>query len=123
MPLTCTCGNDYGDSDWYFQVDDDLSTLQTKRSRRCRSCNVKIKPGDVCLALTRTREPNSDIEERIYGDDWESVPMSTWYQCESCGEQYLNLHALGYCIQPDDHVPSLLKEYHELSGFKKSATG
>ena len=119
MGLNCECHNDDYDAAWYFQVDDDFSILKTKRSRRCRSCNVVIRPGDTCLHFRRTRAPETDIEERIYGDDWEAVPLAAWYQCEKCGEQYLNLHDKGYCIQPDDNVFSLLKEYHELTGFKR----
>jgi len=117
MPLNCSCGEAY-DCDWYYQPSEDFSVLDTKRSRRCRSCNTLIKPGSDCLSFIRTREPLNDIEEEIYGSGWDSVPLATWYQCLKCGEMYLNLHALGYCIEPDENIFALLKEYHELTGFK-----
>jgi hypothetical protein len=38
--------------------------------------------------------------------------------CERCGEIYLNLNALGYCMVPTDEMTEALREYHEISGFQ-----
>ena len=56
----------------------------------------------------------SDIEERIYGDEKE---LASWYLCGDCGERYLNLQALGYCISLDDNMQELLEEYWSETGF------
>jgi hypothetical protein len=34
--------------------------------------------------------------------------------CEECGEIFLNLDALGYCLFIGDHMQGLLKDYQEM---------
>lgn len=113
MSLSCSCPEWEGDG-WYWQFtlpkDENqiYSKLQTKRSRKCCSCGGRIAVGDDCLEFTRFRAANSDIEERIIGDE---VPLASWFMCEKCGEIFLNLDALGYCFNIDDKMSDLLEEY------------
>lgn len=67
------------------------------------------------MKFVRWRYPKNEIEDRIYGDGAE-IPMSPYWMCEACGDQYFNLTALGFCVVPDDNMFELLKEYVEEYG-------
>lgn len=120
MPLSCTC-YDNDDADWYWWKPDDFSKFNASKRKRCCSCNALISIGDDCLEFTRTRLPKNDIEERIYGDGIEAVPLSPWYMCESCGEQYLNLTEYGYCVDINDNMHDLLAEHRNMHGIAVEA--
>ncbi len=117
--LSCDCPS-YNESDWYYLAATDFSVLETKRGRRCRSCNCLIAVGSCCLIFDRERWAADDIEFKIYGDD--PIEMAPWYHCEKCGEIFLNLEAAGYCLNPSDNMAAALKEYWELTGFNKEQT-
>lgn len=117
MSLSCTCDYmDIDDPDWWFYEPNDFSIFQKKRRKRCNSCGRLIDIGSPCLEFLRDRPPCTDIEEMIVGDD---VPIASLYFCEWCGEQYFNLSDLGYCLTPEDDMIKCLKEYYELTGFRK----
>jgi len=69
---------------------------------------------NICLKFDCFREPNCDYEESRFGDE---VPMAYKYMCESCGEIFLNLADLGYCITLGDNMRDLLMDYWDLTGF------
>jgi len=110
MSLSCSCDYDY---DWFYEADDDFSTLETKRSRKCASCEKSIQPGETVLACACYRLARCEYEERRFGDE---VPMAPKYYCEACGEIYFNLSALGYCFSMSD-LRERLQEYWEMTGF------
>lgn len=109
MPLSCDCGEWDGEGVGYL-TPDDFKHLIAKRSRRCKSCNAKIKPGQTCLEFERFHYPQDDIEERIYGDG-EEIPNASWHLCVPCGEIFFNLDDLGFCVNPDENMEALLYEY------------
>lgn len=111
MPLTCDCDYD-GDFAWYYG-NGNFGTLTTKRSRKCRSCSKRISVGEPVMEFDRWRQPENDIEERIYGDDGE-MPLASYYLCEPCSDLYSSLEELGYCVSPDEDQRALVKEYAEL---------
>jgi len=112
--LSCSC--DFtGGGQWYYYPPDDLTIFDQKRRKRCCSCRELIAIGSQCMKFSRCREPRSDIEEEIYGDE---VKLASWYLCESCSEIYLNLTAFGYCYYPGDDLRENLRDYWELTGFK-----
>jgi hypothetical protein len=111
MPLSCKCGDWEGEGSGYWKPEA-FTTLGTKRSRRCKSCKEKISPGDQCLEFQRFHYPADDVEIRIWGDNGEvEIPDSSWFLCESCGEIYINLEDLGFCVAPDENMDDLLSEY------------
>lgn len=118
MSLTCDHDADYGDYSWFYFTPDDFTQLATKRGRRCSSCGSLIKVGETVLSHQCFRHPQSDIEERIHGDE---VPMATKHLCESCGDLAMNLRDLGYCVSPDDDVRELVKEYAEMTQQERKA--
>ena len=131
MSLSCYCYYDYeydlGDWTYSFSSDEDFIRLDTSRAKRCCSCGKLIRVGDVCIKYQRYRYPYSEIEARIkLGTDIETVfndepriRIADHYHCEWCGEIYLNLIDLGYeCLSPSEDMRTILKEYHELSGFE-----
>jgi hypothetical protein len=61
------------------------------------------------------RGPSSEIEVNILGEDAE-IMIAPWHHCEKCGEQFLNLTALGYCVTPSDNMMDLLAEYRDEHG-------
>jgi len=108
VPLTCYCGDD---SDWYYD-DDDFVVLETKRGRRCASCGTWIRPGETALRFSCWRDPRSDYEWDRFGEE---VAMADKFMCEPCGDQYMNLTALGFCITLGlDNMMDLLQEYREV---------
>lgn len=110
-PLSCDCGyDDDGLFDWFYTAPNNFEPLRTIRRRRCKSCNKFIDLGELCLAFHRNREPNCDIEEAIYGEG-PDVPLATWYLCETCGEIYLNLADLGFCMEVDDDMRVCMSDY------------
>lgn len=115
MGLECGCG-DYewdGESEMYY-IPDDFTTMPRKRAVRCKSCKELIRTGDECTVFERLRGASSEIEERIYGEE---VQLAPWWHCAKCGEIYMNLHAYGYCVHPDENMPALLKAHWEITGF------
>jgi hypothetical protein len=66
------------------------------------------------LEFERFHYPQNDIELKINNwDDSAEIPNAYWYLCESCGEIFLNLNDLGFCVRPDENMNNLLKEYQE----------
>ena len=118
MGLTCSC-NEWEGEGWFWICDEKFTTLKTKKRKRCSSCKSLIDIDTECIEFDRYRGPVSDVEERIYGEDGQ-IKIAPWYMCEKCGEQYLNLSAAGFCINlGEDNMLDLLKEYQEMTGFKK----
>jgi hypothetical protein len=118
MSLSCSCDFDQDQDDfeeWYYYPDD-FTTLNRKRRKRCKSCDELIDIGACCIEFERCRRPLSDIEERISGD---IVQIAPYYHCEKCAEIAMNLIELKYCVNPEDNMNELLKEYHEMTGFKR----
>lgn len=107
MGLSCDCG-DYDGDEWWW-CPNAYSTLDTKRRRRCVSCDDLIAVGAIVAKFTRGRVPNSLIEERIHGE--EEVPLAPWFMCERCADLYFSLSDLGYCVSPMDDMRDLVKEY------------
>jgi len=126
--LSCDCDYDcdYEFGDWVYWYEDssaDFEKLKTSRRKRCCSCGDLINIGSLCLIHARCRYPYNETEARIIGADPDCneeppIRIADHYHCEKCGEIYLNLTALEYCFSPNESMPELLKQYHELSGFK-----
>ena len=117
--MNCTIGyhSDYNGDGWYFYPPKDYSKLETKTRKRCCSCNAQIDIGSIVLKFERAREPLSDIEENIYGDE---VFLAPYYFCEKCSDIYFNLEDLGYKVALMDMREALL-EYKDLHRFIKES--
>ena len=116
MSLSCSCQEWDGEGVAVYSPED-FQKFDLKRRKRCCSCGKLIAIGSDTLEFKRVRGPLSDVEERIYGDDAEISLASKW-MCDGCGEIYLNLDALDFCIDIAENMEDLLKEYHEMTGFK-----
>lgn len=110
MSLSCTCG-DYRDDGQWYEVTEEYSPLKTSKRKRCCSCRGLMDVGAPVLSFFRWRNCRDDIEESIHGDE---VPLAPFYMCESCGDQFMNLEALGYCIDITQNMFDLLAEYAEM---------
>ena len=111
--LSCSCKND---SSWWYELPDDFTKLETKKRKRCSSCNELIDIGTEVVRIDRWREALTDIEERICGQEVHLAPI---FQCVKCGEIFLNLTAYGYCVNPMDQMSELLEEHKDYTGFYK----
>lgn len=112
--LSCSC--DFDDYDWWYIGTDELSTLDTKRSKRCQSCKKLIPVESTVIKFHCFRSPRSDYEERRFGVE---IPLADKYYCESCAEIYLNLSQVFECITMGD-MREALREYWEMTGFDPS---
>jgi hypothetical protein len=120
MGLSCSCGEWEGDG-WFYELrKDDFVKLDSNRARRCKSCNELIDVGDECLKFRRFRATNTDIEIKIFGEAG-LVELAPWYHCATCGEQYLNLDALGYCLNISENMLELLAEHRAMHGIVLAA--
>jgi len=112
--LSCNCG--YGDFEWWYErPPEDFTKFTRGRRKRCISCGKLINIGTDCLRFDCYRSAYSHIEENIYGD---VVPIADKFMCEKCGEIFLNLSALGYCLTIGHHIREDLEDYWDLTGFK-----
>ena len=115
MSLTCMC--EYDGDGWYYHPPKDFTVLESSRSKRCCSCKKKLYNKDLVLVFDRYRGPKDEIEERINGD---AVPLADWHMCEECGEIFLNLNDLGYCLMLGERsMQRYLNDYHKITGFIK----
>lgn len=113
----CSCHEwerDYGSWAWFPPDPKDFTRFSEKRRRRCENCNELVNIGAPCLEFPRLRAPRDEIEERIKGEE---IPYHELLLCEKCGEIWLNLDALGYCVEPWD-LEDQLAEYHEETGWE-----
>lgn len=114
--ISCACLDAPPDNpgDRWFYPPNDYTTFDLPRRRRCCSCKRLINRGEDCLRMDRDRNAWSDIEAKIKGEEIAIAPL---WMCEGCGEIFLNLTAVGYCVQIGPMVEALA-EYHEMTGFK-----
>lgn len=118
MSLSCWCG-DGSDSEWFFYEPDEgkeFASLKASRAKRCGCCKALIKVGKECMTFACFRFPRCDYEEGRWGEDGE-IPMADKHLCGECGEIYLNLRVLGYCVSIDKSLKEDLAEYWDLTGF------
>jgi len=110
MSLSCSCDYDPepGMIIWYSP--NDYSLLTTTKRKRCCSCNELIDKGSISTSFERYKIPDSEIEESIYGEGGE-IPMASKYMCERCSDLYFSINELGFCINLDDDMRDLVKEY------------
>lgn len=116
--LSCAC-DDYN-HDWYYYPPEDFTKFEASRRKRCISCGVLINHKSACLEFSCWRTPYSYIEENIYGDE---VPLANKYMCETCGEIFLNLESIGYCITLGGNMKEDLRDYWDLTGFSPKKDG
>jgi hypothetical protein len=117
MSLSCSCEVD--GAEWYYESQEDFRVLQTKRSRKCCSCNSKIEVGQDSLRFHRYRDPSDRcdyIEESIYGDQ---VPLASWYMCETCGGLYFAVQDLNMCCDISENIAQQIKQYRATEEYYK----
>lgn len=126
MTLSCSCDYEPEPGMWLYMGELPwFAPFDATRRKRCCSCGELIEIGSLCVRHPRYRYPYNDIEAAIVGADPDmneepSIPMADHYQCEQCGEIWLNLTAIGYeCLSPSESMADSLKEYHKLTGFKR----
>ena len=117
--MNCGCNYDF-EAQWYFEEPDSYSVMPVRKRRvRCSSCKKLIEPGSTVNAYDRSRSPKDDIEIRIYGEDWDSVPLSPMYHCEECADLYWSLADLGYCVSITEPLKNQVAEFNALKAERK----
>jgi hypothetical protein len=111
MGLSCDCDYDY-DSDWYYFIPKWFTC--SINHQKCCSCKKDILAGTELLEFEI--EGYNEITDEL-------INLSSKYMCEKCGEIFLNLDALDYCIMLGDNMHELLKEYQKITKFKESGYG
>jgi len=111
MTLSCSCDFEPDDSyDWFWVGHSDFISLESKRRKRCCSCESPIDVGSDIIKFYRFRTARNDIEERIYG---EFVPLASHFMCEGCAGLYLALEELGYdCLDISKPMREYIEEYN-----------
>ena len=132
--LSCSCDwdNDQDPGNWhyclYYLDSYKFRPLETNRRVRCCSCRALIDIGALCVRHRRHRYPWDEIESRIKCRcdledvfcDPPTISIANHYQCERCGEIWLNLQSLGFeCLSPNENMADALAEYHDLAGWKR----
>ena len=135
MSLSCEC-ECYDDCGQYYEAPKDFTPMTTP-NKKCISCNSVINLGspaldflqyetcyddDVCIDCKKESAACENCEENGGCID-NKRDLGTDYMCEDCGEIYLNLSVIGYCIPIwDQSMQDFLAEYHQLTGFVKPST-
>ena len=110
MPLYCG-EPDIESCEWFYIEPEDFTTLQTKRRKRCCSCNSLININDVTLRFHRFRYPTDwEVNVNMHSEDTE-INIADYHMCEGCGDQYFNLSELGFCTGITDNIFDLLEDY------------
>ena len=125
MGLSCSCPeSDFDPGDWFYLKVSDYAPLKTKRGRRCCSCKEIIPVGALCSEIPRMKVPETEIEEKIYGEfeGDNGVPLAPKYLCERCADLLFSLTELGYCEQPWEDQRELVREYAEMHADFKPGT-
>ena len=119
MSLSCSCSEWDGDG-WWYETPEEYAPLATKRARKCCSCEARIAVGDLSMRFPRFCNTDEDsVSYRINGD---TMQLATWYMCEGCADQYLNLTALGFCITLGaDNMMDLIREYADMNRRTREA--
>ena len=114
--LSCDCSDEWSGEGWCWFVPYDFTIYNKKRGKRCCSCKkIIIHKDDTCVEFTRMREPYTEIEEKISGEE---IDIASLFMCERCGEIFLNLTEIGYCLDiTGDSMETNLKKYWDLTGF------
>lgn len=116
MSLSCHCDGDY---EWYYTPADTYAPLATKRSRKCCSCGNRINVGDISVMFQRFYYAEwGTVAAKIHGEGSE-VYMAPHYMCERCGDLYYSLDELGFCININDDMRDLVREYAEMSAARR----
>ena len=118
VSLSCEC-SDWDGEGWAYWKSSDFIEFKRNRRKRCCSCKEMIEIGSLCVEFERFRLPISEVEERIVGGEDVGVPLASYLMCEKCGEIFMNLDYLGYCIDITENMNDYLERYHEFTGFKK----
>jgi len=109
-----SCGCDFeGDLDLpFYYIPNDFQTCKSFKKVRCVSCKKPLKRFDLSVKFSWFLLKGAD-----YDDDYKINGVD--YMCEDCGEKYLNLTALDFCIQvgPGISMDDYMAEYHEITGF------
>jgi hypothetical protein len=112
--LSCSCDDD---ADWYYDDQQEVAPLSTKRMRRCCSCKDRIAVGDESRPFVRWRNVSDyrdpEVVVRIYGDGGE-MPLPTWYLCDRCAGLYESLDSLGFCNLLGQNLVRLCREYAQM---------
>ncbi len=119
MSLSCSCDFDKDDHESWYYFPTNFTTLTTTKRKRCKSCDDLIDKGSVVVEFENWRHPTDEIEERCKGEE---IQIASFFMCEKCGEIFLNLSALGFCMDLDySTMQRCLADYHQMTGFKQSA--
>jgi hypothetical protein len=111
MTLSCWCPDEA--PTWQYELPDGYTPFPTLMRRKRCSCGKLINPGELAARFFRTRQPQTEIEYKIYGEYGE-VEISALWLCERCADIFFSLHELGYdCVAPDEKMLDLLEEYKD----------
>jgi len=106
--LSCSCEFEPEVDEPYYWNPSDFTTFKKLRRKRCVSCKELIQQQAVCLEF---RWEKTDY-------DGNEIQLASKFMCEECGEKFLNLTALGYCIDLGASMEYHMQEYRALTGFK-----
>ena len=119
MGLACDCGDFDGDG-FFYEGPSDYEDMPPGRARKRRfSCRTLIDPGAVTTRFKRWRQPNTLIEEKIWGTD---VNLADWWLCEECSDLYFSLTELGFCLTiGDQSMKEMVAEYAAMAKEEAAA--
>lgn len=120
VELDCECGDPY-DCEWYFLSPDkgeEFEPFQESEPCKCGSCKRYIQIGEDCIKFPCYNANECAVDENGEELDEDRLEFIS-YLCSDCGEQWLNLTDIGYCIPINENVMDYLREYQRITGFIK----
>ena len=107
--ISCGCDFDAWEADAWWYTPTHVSPLGTQRSRKCCGCGHRISVGKMAAKFPRYRPANSDIEERINGDE---VAIAPYWMCHDCFSIFLALERVNVCLSLTSDMRSDLEDFH-----------
>lgn len=108
MTLSCNCDFEYDGVGWYWDHKVLIEMPVLQRRKRCGCCKELINMGEEVFRFRRVRWPNSDIEERIFGEE---ITLPPWYTCEECSDLITAVEDLGFCWNWGTSIKDQIAEY------------
>ena len=110
--MTISCAIECDGAAWWWSFGLRLFVYDKNRGKRCCSCGSMVRRDARFMRIDRWRACVSDIEERIYGDEF---PLSAWVVCEQCAPILVKLSKMNVDVDlGGSNLHDLLSEFEAL---------
>ena len=111
--LSCSCEFDIEIDEPFHYIPKEFVVFKKLRRKRCISCAELIEHKSECVEFKWQKQDESGNE----------IEMASTFMCGDCGEKYLNLTSIGYCIDLGENMEYYMEQYRTLDESEKAKKG